>query len=137
MPHEKYETRTEELGTRDFEGVSAEGTKKITTIPAGAIGNERPIEITYERWYSKELELVVYSKQSDPRVGDQTYKLTNLIRSEPDQSLFAVPEGYRILAEPASVYRLTTRPGVTVNGAGRTPAAVRTPATVTVKNTKP
>lgn len=138
--HEKYDTRTEELGSRDFEGVMAEGTKKTTTIPAGAIGNERPIEITYERWYSKELEMVVYSKQSDPRVGDQTYKLTNLIRSEPDPSLFAVPEGYKILTEPASVYRLTTRPGVTVTGVGRapgTPAAPKAPTVVTVKNTKP
>lgn len=138
--HEKYDTRTEDLGSRDFEGVMAEGTKKTTTIPAGAIGNERPIEITYERWYSKELEMVVYSKQSDPRVGDQTYKLTNLIRSEPDPSLFAVPEGYKILTEPASVYRLTTRPAVTVTGVGRAPgvpAAPKAPAVVTVKNTKP
>lgn len=136
--HEKYETRTEDLGTRDFEGVSAEGTKKITTIPAGAIGNERPIEISYERWYSKELELVVYSKQSDPRVGDQTYKLVNLLRSEPDPSLFSVPEGYRVLAEPATVLRLSTRPTVTTAAGGfKAPAAAKAPTVVTVKNTKP
>lgn len=103
---EKYETRTEELGSRDIEGVMAEGTRRVTTIPAGAIGNERPIEISYERWYSKELELVVYSKQSDPRFGEQTYKLTNIVRSEPDPSLFTVPPGYKVMMEPATVYRL-------------------------------
>lgn len=135
--NEKYETRTEELGTRDFEGTLAEGTKKITTIPAGAIGNERPIEIIYERWYSKDLELVVYSKQSDPRVGDQTYRLTNLIRSEPDSSLFSVPQGYRVLAEPASVFRLSTSRPLTNMGGARSPAAAAAPATVNVKNTKP
>lgn len=114
----KYETRTEELGTRDFEGVSAEGTRRITTIPAGAIGNERPIEIVYERWYSKELGMVVFSKNSDPRFGDQTYKLTNLVRTEPDPSLFSVPQGYKTYpsstvyktaGDAGTVYRISAR----------------------------
>ena len=103
--HTKYETRTEELGTRDFEGVSAEGTRKTTIIPAGAIGNERPIEVVYERWYSKELGLVVYSKNTDPRFGEQTYKLINVVRAEPDPSLFSLPTGYKVTNSPTAVYR--------------------------------
>jgi hypothetical protein len=103
----RYETRSEDLGTRDFEGVSAEGTRKITTIPAGAIGNERPIEITYERWFSKELGFAVYSKNNDPRFGEQIYKLTNLVRTEPDPSLFSLPTGYKVLTEPSSAYRIS------------------------------
>jgi hypothetical protein len=103
--HPDYETRTEELGSRDFEGVMADGKRTVTTIPAGAIGNERPIDISYERWYSKELELVVYSKHSDPRFGDQTYRLTNLVRSEPDPSLFTLPHGYKLLTAPDAVYK--------------------------------
>ena len=130
----KYDTRTEDLGTRDIEGVAAEGTRRITTIPEGAIGNERPIEIVYERWYSMELGLVVYSKHSDPRFGEQTYRVTNIIRAEPDPSLFAVPHGYRVLAEPATVYKLST-------AAAPAAATVRTtakPATVVnVRSTKP
>jgi hypothetical protein len=113
----KYESQTEQLGTRDFEGVSAEGQLTRTTIPAGAIGNERPIEITYEKWYSKDLEMVVYSKQSDPRFGEQTYRLTNIVRAEPDASLFTLPQGYKILSEPGTVYRIKSEqksPGVTV-----------------------
>ncbi len=103
--HSDYESRTEELGSRDFEGVMAEGKRTVTTIPADAIGNERPIEISYERWYSKEIELVVYSKHSDPRFGDQTYTLTNLVRSEPDPSLFTLPQGYKLLTAPDAVYK--------------------------------
>jgi hypothetical protein len=113
----KYESQTEHLGTRDFEGVSAEGQLTKTTIPAGAIGNERPIEITYEKWYSKDLEMVVYSKQSDPRFGEQTYRLTNIVRAEPDASLFTLPQGYRVLSEPGTVYRILSEqqsPGVRV-----------------------
>jgi hypothetical protein len=93
----KWETRTEQLGTQNFEGVDAEGTRTITTIPADAIGNERPIEIVYERWYSNELQMIVYSKHSDPRFGEQTYRLTNINRSEPDPSLFQVPNSYRLM----------------------------------------
>ena len=94
---QKWETRTEQLGIQNFEGVDAEGTRTITTIPADAIGNERPIEIVYEKWFSKELQQVVYSRHFDPRFGEQTYKLTNINRSEPDPSLFQVPTSYRIL----------------------------------------
>ncbi len=104
----KYETNTEELGQRDFEGVMAEGTRRTTTIPAGAIGNERPIEIVYERWYSKDIGMVVYSKNTDPRFGEQVYKLTNIVRAEPDPSLFAVPTTYKKVSENGVVYKVGT-----------------------------
>ena len=115
MPHEigthsKWETRTENLGTQNIEGVDAEGTRTITTIPAGAIGNERPIEITYEKWFSRELQLVVMSKHNDPRFGEQTYRLTNINRSEPDPSLFSVPNGYKLVTEPSKGFTYTTAP---------------------------
>jgi hypothetical protein len=102
VPTSKYETRSESLGIQNFDGVDAEGTRTITTIPADAIGNERPIEIVYEKWYSKELHMIVYSKHSDPRFGEQTYRLTNINRSEPDPSLFEVPPGYKVVGEPGS-----------------------------------
>lgn len=105
-PGQKWDTRTEQLGVQNIEGVDAEGTRTITTIPADAIGNERPIEIVYERWYSKELQMIVYSKHTDPRFGEQTYRLTNINRSEPDPSLFEVPAGYKVLSEGPRVYKL-------------------------------
>lgn len=133
----KYDSRTEELGTRDFEGISAEGTRRVTTIPAGAIGNERDIEIVYERWYSKELGLVVYSKNSDPRFGEQTYRITNIIRAEPDPSLFTVPNSYKILRDPAPVYRVNTKPSPAQSAVSPRPAAARTTQISNVKATKP
>jgi len=107
----KYESRTEELGVQNIEGVEATGTRTITTIPAGEIGNERPIEIVYEKWYSNDLQLVVMSKHSDPRFGEQTYRLTNIQRSEPDPSLFELPQGYRLLNEPAGTYTISSVKG--------------------------
>ena len=92
--------KTEPLGMRSFDGVEAEGTRTVTTIPAGSIGNERDIEIVYERWYSKDLQLIVYSKHTDPRFGEQIYRLENINRSEPDRSLFTLPADYKVVSEP-------------------------------------
>jgi hypothetical protein len=89
-------TRKESLGKQTVEGVEAEGTRMITTIPAGEIGNEQPIEIVSESWYSSELQAVIMSKQTDPRFGENTYRLTNINRSEPPHSLFEVPSDYTI-----------------------------------------
>ncbi len=134
-----YAFNTESLGTKNIEGVEAEGTRNVTTIPAGAIGNERPIEIVYEKWYSKDLQLIVYSKHSDPRYGDQVYKLTNISRNEPDPSVFVVPGDYKTQAEgyapaaPRSAYRIATAASpapVAAQGTAPTPAAA---PTVTVK----
>ena len=130
----KWETRTEELGTQNIEGVDAEGTRTITTIPAGAIGNERPIEITYEKWYSKELQIVVMSKHNDPRFGEQTYRLTNIVRSEPDPSLFSLPHGYRLITEPSGSYTYST--SATKAAAERT-ATKAAQATTVSNKTKP
>ena len=90
-----HDVRTEQLGTKEFEGVAAEGTRTTMTIPAGEIGNVRAIEIVSERWYSPELRVVLFSRRSDPRFGETTYRLTNIVRTEPDPALFQVPPDYK------------------------------------------
>jgi hypothetical protein len=86
----------ESLGTQTIEGVLAEGKRVTETIPAGKIGNDKPIQIVNETWYSTELKTVVMSKHSDPRTGDVTYSLTNINRTEPDASLFQIPSDYEV-----------------------------------------
>jgi TonB family protein len=91
---------TESLGKQIIEGVEAEGTRSTVTFPAGAMGNERPINIVSERWYSPELQTVVMTKHSDPRFGETSYRLTNINRSEPARTLFEVPSDYALKEEP-------------------------------------
>jgi hypothetical protein len=88
--------KTESLGTQTIEGVIAEGARATLTIPAGVIGNTLPLEIVDETWYSPELQIMVMTKRRDPRSGENTYRLTNLSRSEPDRSLFEVPADYTV-----------------------------------------
>jgi hypothetical protein len=76
--------------------VQAEGWRSVTTIPAGAIGNDRAIEIIDERWFSPDLQMTVMTRHADPRSGETTYKLTNIQRVEQVRSLFEIPTGYSI-----------------------------------------
>jgi len=74
--------KTESLGKQTIEGVQADGRRTTMTIPAGQMGNEQPIQIVTETWYSADLQTVVLSKHSDPRNGDTVTKLMNVSRSE-------------------------------------------------------
>ena len=84
----------EDLGQRTIEGVTARGTRTTTVIPAGTIGNDQPIRIVSEEWFSPDLQVLLLTKHSDPRSGDTTYTLSGIIRAEPDRSLFDVPADY-------------------------------------------
>ena len=87
---------TTSLGTRDFDGVKAEGRSTTWTIPAGDIGNRAPINIVSESWYSPELQITVYSRNADPRTGETLYRLAGIKRGEPGAELFKVPEDYKL-----------------------------------------
>ena len=86
----------EDLGTRNIGGVDCTGTRQTSTIPAGAIGNEMPIAIVTETWFSGAIGAVVESISDDPRYGKTTYKLTNLQLSEPSRSLFELPANFKV-----------------------------------------
>ena len=90
------EAKTESLGVQTVGGLNAEGTRTTRTIPAGEIGNEKPITIVSERWYSADMQMDLKSTHSDPRFGNTTYTLTNIQRTEPSATLFAVPSDYTV-----------------------------------------
>src|SRR5712692_6021384 len=83
--------KTESLGTQIIGGVNAEGTRVTRTIPAGQIGNDKPIQSVSERWFSPDLQIVVKSTRTDPQSGTTTYTVTNIQKSEPAATLFVVP----------------------------------------------
>ena len=99
-PDEQGEVKTESLGTQEIGGVKAQGKLVTRTIPAGAIGNEQPIQITVETWTSPELQTVVLQKRNDPRFGETVFQLNDIKQGEPDASLFQVPDGYKTLEGP-------------------------------------
>jgi hypothetical protein len=86
----------EQLGTKTVNGVQAEGVRVTRTIPAGAIGNDKPIEVVTERWYSTDLQMVVMTTHTDPMMGTVSVKLASVVRGDPDPGLFQIPSDYKV-----------------------------------------
>lgn len=94
--NDRNEVTTTSLGTQTINGIEAQGTRYTRTIPAGQIGNSKPITIVTERWYSPDLQMVVMNKRIDPMTGDSVTQFTDIQRGEPDPALFQVPAGYTV-----------------------------------------
>jgi hypothetical protein len=92
---DKRDVVKEDLGTRNIEGVDCTGTRQTITIPAGAVGNEKPISIVRETWFAPAISAVVESTTDDPRYGKTTYQLTNVQLNEPARSLFEPPANFK------------------------------------------
>jgi hypothetical protein len=89
--------RTENLGEQTILGFRVRGTRVITTLPAGQIGNDRPIDIVSEQWFSPDLALVMRSLHRDPWAGEFTTTVTKVNRGDQAVSLFEVPTSYKII----------------------------------------
>ncbi|MFZ0732222.1 MAG: hypothetical protein WAM79_07860 [Candidatus Sulfotelmatobacter sp.] len=100
---------TENLGDQTINGIHATGTRVTTTIPAGKMGNEKPIVVTSERWYSPELQATVMTKHNDPWSGELKTEFTNVNTAEPDASRFTVPSDYKIVDDKNGPMRLQFR----------------------------
>src|SRR6202790_2021413 len=107
--------KVESLGTKVINGVNAEGTPTTQTLAAGEIGNNNPIQVVSERWYSPDLQTVVQSTRTDPRFGTTTFSLTNIQKAEPAATLFAVPADYTVKeGEPGHGHHGGAAAGVTL-----------------------
>jgi hypothetical protein len=82
------------LGERVIEGIKTVGSSLEFTLAAGEVGNEQPIVVRSEQWFSPELRVVIASTHRDPLAGDTTYRLEQISRAEPDPSLFTMPKDY-------------------------------------------
>ena len=92
--------KTESLGTKMLEGVSVEGTRTTFEIPVGQIGNDKPIPVVTEKWFSPELQVVVFSRHVDPLAGEHIFRLVNIKKGDPPADLFVVPANFKIENAP-------------------------------------
>jgi hypothetical protein len=109
LTNDQGQATTEDLGSQTMEGVFVTGVRTTRTIPAGQIGNDKPISIVTEVWTAPDLKTIVYSKRSDPRMGEQTFQLTNITRAEPDASLFTVPADFKVVEGPKPILYRTNQ----------------------------
>jgi hypothetical protein len=105
------EMHSEDLGTQMIEGVNARGHRTTQTWPVDSVGNDRPIVVVFENWFSDQLGTTVLTKNDDPRHGETTTALKNVSLAEPDPSLFQPPPGYQIVDENGPFQITVPRPG--------------------------
>ena len=102
----KEQVSTENLGSQTMEGLLVNGVRTTRMVSAGQMGNAEPLKIVSEVWTSPDLKAVVYSKRSDPLMGEEIYQLTNIVLAEPDPSLFTIPADFKMIdGTEAIIYR--------------------------------
>lgn len=87
----------EDLGKQTILGLETIGTRQVRVIETGAIGNDRPLLIRREFWYSPQLGINLLSTREDPRFGTQMFEITDLVLDAPDTKLFERPTDATIL----------------------------------------
>ena len=65
----------------------------------GEIGNDKPMQVVTENWFSPELQMMIMSRHTDPLAGEHVFTLTNIKRGEQSPDLFSVPSGFRVEGE--------------------------------------
>lgn len=87
----------EELGKQTILGLETIGTRQVRVIETGAIGNNQPLLIRREFWYSPQLGINLLSTREDPRFGTQKFEIADLVLDAPDTRLFEPPTDATIL----------------------------------------
>lgn len=80
----------QDLGTRKIDGVVTDGSRTMTTNPAGK-------EVVDETWVAKDLDLQMLKIWDDPSTVRRTVEIVDLKQGPPDPALFTPPTGYTIV----------------------------------------
>jgi hypothetical protein len=83
------------LGQQTMNSVPVVGTRETTNTVAGTGGYSRVVISSKDLWYSPDLNMYLSVIRKDPQLGQITLTVTDLLRSEPDPTWFAVPAGYK------------------------------------------
>jgi hypothetical protein len=86
----------QDLGKKTIAGLTATGTRTLTIILQGAIGNNHDIVITHDAWVSTDLQITLSEKDDSPVSGTRTSEITTIARTAPPSALFQLPSDYTI-----------------------------------------
>lgn len=122
--------RREAIGSKSIDGLAVEGTRETLTFAPQAFGNDKPVVVSKEYWYSPQLQVNLLVTRNDPRNGTQRLEVTELKLGEPEADWFTVPDGYRVVAErvvnPRSMYPAELEPLIEKQVPGMPPDELRT-----------
>lgn len=87
----------EDLGKQSISGLEVVGTLETGVIESGAIGNNSPMLVKREFWYSPQLGVNLSSKRQDPRFGIENFEVSNIVLGEPEAKIFELPSGFKVI----------------------------------------
>jgi hypothetical protein len=117
-----------DLGVQNIQGLEARGSRIHFMTPAtnsadGIENSHHPNDYVRETWCSDELSAVVLSVAVDPNTGAKyTLAMQNIVRSEPDPSLFQIPPDYAVTDSVAPPRGQHTKPASAPQPDAATPA---------------
>ena len=85
------------LGTRQINGMDADGKLHTMVYPKGYQGRTEEVTTIEETWYSFRIQAQVRRVRTDPRNGDYEYQVRNIELGEPDSRLFRIPDHYEVI----------------------------------------
>jgi hypothetical protein len=94
MSHFTGATAHEALGDRMVEDQQTIGARETISYNKGVMGNDQPFSVVRETWFAPSLGINLFSTLADPRIGIQTFTVTNIQLGEPDPGLFELPRDY-------------------------------------------
>ncbi len=98
LPKERGSVTEEALGTKTIENLEVVGSREVTTLNAGVLGDQKAEPTVREFWYSPRLQVNLITKRFDPHASAiQDIELRQITLSEPDPKLFVPPAEYRMI----------------------------------------
>jgi hypothetical protein len=94
-PDEPGWSKQESLGEQSIEGVRAIGARRQYTLSTGTVGNEKPIVLTVEQWYSPDLGLLLKKSSRATTGAALNVVIESVVRADPDPALFTIPADYK------------------------------------------
>jgi hypothetical protein len=97
LPNDAGYASHADLGQQEIAGVATTGSRETINYNPGVFGNDAPMTVDREYWFSPQLGINLLSRLTDPRFGTQTFMVTEISPSEPDPQLFQLPAGYKVV----------------------------------------
>jgi hypothetical protein len=100
LPSGQGSVKVEDLGRKTIETLEVVGSREVTTINVGVLGNERAEPTVKEFWYSPFLGVNLVTKRFDPHAsGIDDFEVTNIDLTNPDPKLFEPPYDYQMVRQ--------------------------------------
>lgn len=100
MPRAGGGTKSKRGATVEEVGIDYMNGLEVKHYRESRSDSDDETQTVYDYWYSQELKANLRTTRTDSRTGTLLTRLKDIQRTEPKNTLFEIPAGYRLLAAP-------------------------------------